>query len=348
MTVNHRQRAYSALLLVAVVLVLLRLRKAFYVYPFTNTYMDIHDEKEKGSRSTQHVEFYTNDALWNTSTLPGLEKDLCSGKPEVEWCDTVFKKLRNDGERTIILTQSSCAFIPLTVNLADQVQKYGHDLVVIAEDCGAYNLLKKASVHVCTPLSLKETSNLGDNFDTDGFLEITATRPLYVALGLKHGFHVLWMDSDSSPLADPLGFIGGEMETVLVDGNRNENHYQSDNYCSCFFFVRNTVDNIMWMEEWVNVMAHNYTTKNDQPAYNIAYRNLRRDGKLQRTIVLPRTLYPNGADYPMFKTSSAWIHANRRIGLQAKVGFLRENIELTSRYSQIDALTKEYCVEKTY
>ncbi|KAI8114353.1 hypothetical protein M9434_002479 [Picochlorum sp. BPE23] len=189
---------------------------------------------------------------------------------------------------------------------------------ILAEDCKSYKYLTNLGMQPCPPLNYPDDGK-AKNFNTLGFKNLTSYRPIYLQYFLLHGISVLWLDSDIVPKLDLFGFIPPGVDMVLVDDKSNDCHYSSHGKCSCFIFMNPRNASLRFLSKWIEIMPRH---ANDQPALNAALANLGHEDHLS-LVMLPRYLFPNGRDYAKFLNSSAWIHANYRVGRKAKEEFLK-------------------------
>lgn len=55
--------------------------------------------------------------------------------------------------------------------------------------------------------------------------------------------------------------------------------------------------------------------------------------------VMPRSVFPNGADYPQYRRTAIWAHANWRTGRKAKIDFLLDSgVDFFSLEKTVDEL----------
>ena len=170
----------------------------------------------------------------------------------------------------------------------------------------------------CLPL-LGDRDADAQNFNTEGFGRMVSVRPVYMHFFLNRGVHVIWEDVDSFPLDNLRKYWTRGADITAVDDSNTGNHYDSNNLCSCLIFSQATHVTLLFLEMWMSMMGDG--VKKNQHAFNNALKSAKSDHGLT-LVILPRTMFPNGATFDSHNATSKWVHANYRVGKQKKIQFL--------------------------
>lgn len=258
--------------------------------------------------------------------LPGLDVNLCTlTNHTTTWCVPT-----SDKTRPLVITQTNCEYLPLTLNMLDSLASVGGPSAqVIAEDCASYHFLKRRGLNPCPPLEIPDSGS-GKTYNTMGFHMLTSLRPHYLRFFVERGWDSLWLDSDVVTLQNPLAHIPRAAVAVFSDDRPPGRVGASSYICSCFIFLRKSNATLRLLDRW---LLHIPYAANDQPALNRAVGDATRRFGL-RHMVLARELFPNGALYPVHKGTAAWAHANFRKGLAAKEKFFSDHQLLRPVFAQ--------------
>lgn len=171
---------------------------------------------------------------------------------------------------------------------------------------------------------------------SNGFSQLVNTRPRRLLYLLNKGCSVLYVDVDTVWLKDPFHDIdaAGQHDIYLTDDHGNPNAFQTHsckngdtwNFCTCFMYVRPTEHAKQLMQLWINEAERR--KKFDQFALNQPeFNNVLCNSNSSYTM-LPRKLYPSGEVFNIRgvdlegPSAPAVVHANYRVGREAKQGFL--------------------------
>jgi hypothetical protein len=150
-------------------------------------------------------------------------------------------------------------------------------------------------------------------------------RPYYLRELIRRNFSAVWIDSDVALLKNPFDVLRNVTDSVvLVDDEpllkpiKKYRHY----FCSCFVFVRPSKAAEALLSTWAHLCGNR--TQNQIPL-NEALDVL--EGAVSWS--MPKEMYPSGFDAERLTLkkapgweSPAWIHANWRVGGEAKERFL--------------------------
>jgi hypothetical protein len=236
--------------------------------------------------------------------------------------------LTTNGE--LIVTSTTCGYLDMTLNWIEQLRLIGaSNFVVIAEDWPTYEYLLRYVPRNILPSSafgrpFSRTGRHAASFDSPDFK--MCSRPYYLRHLMRHNFSAVWIDSDAALLRNPFDVLRDETDSVvLVDDEPKLEpipqypHY----YCSCFVFVRPSRAAETFLSTWAHLCGNR--TQNQVPLNDAL--DLLAGAVPWR--MMPKELYPCGFDAERLtfnKTpgweSPAWIHANWRVGKEAKIRFL--------------------------
>jgi hypothetical protein len=240
----------------------------------------------------------------------------------------LLKDLSTQGE--LIVTSSTCGYLDMTLNWIEQLRAIGvGNFLVIAEDSPTYEYLLSLvprntlpSYMFGRPFSRK--ARQAASFDSPDFK--MCYRPYYLRELIRRDFSAVWIDSDVALLQNPFDILRHEVDNiVLVDDEpflkpiKKYRHY----YCSCFVMVRPSRAAEAMLSTWGHLCGN--LTQNQVPLNEAL--DLLEGAVPWRT--MSKELYPCGYDaerLTLIKTlgweSPAWIHANWRLGQDAKEQFL--------------------------
>jgi len=230
----------------------------------------------------------------------------------------------------IILTSTTCGYLDMTLNWIEQLRSIGlNNFLVIAEDLPAYEYLLRFAPHNTLPSYIfgrpfSRTAREAASFDSPDF--DWCSRPYYLRELIRHNFSALWVDSDAALLRNPFEVLRQMTSyVILVDDEpalqpiTRYRHY----YCSCFVFVRPSRAAEALLSTWAHLCGNR---TQDQIPLNEALDLLKGAVSWQ---TMPKELYPSGYDAERLTLtkspgweSPAWIHANWRVGEEAKENFL--------------------------
>lgn len=273
---------------------------------------------------------------------PGYTQGLCEDAPG--WNDWASKYVISRIGKDIVLTNLNWDYVELGFNLYNKTTTLGLDIVLVAEDCNVYKCLSHAfgHSHILPPL-LGDRDADAQNFNTEGFGRMVSVRPVYMHFFLNRGVHVIWEDLDSFPLDNLRKYWTRGADITAVDDSNTGNHYDSSNLCSCLIFSQATPATLFFLETWMSMMDSR--AKTNQGAFNNALKYAKSDHGLT-LVILPRTLFPNGATLDANNATAKWVHANYRVGKQNKIEFLmRHGMDLTKFQETLKVM---YCEGVVY
>ena len=264
---------------------------------------------------------------WNSQKFLGCERrngqDEYQAESVSEWFPYI-EKVKRDG--FIIISNTNCGYLDFALNFWEHYQRLGYtNIVFIAEDCIAYNVLKsRIGKHHVAPPILQREKTYEDEIFSEIFRNMTLLRPKYLHYFLNRGVSVMWQDIDSVPIRNTMEFFPRGYDIVAVDDYVTDGHYSSNYLCACLLLLNPTHHTFNLLNVWMSEIESNLSnaSDNDQLALNRALSKLRNNREITLAI-LPRTVYPNGHDYDSFALTAAWVHANYLIGGNSKRDFLK-------------------------
>lgn len=153
------------------------------------------------------------------------------------------------------------------------------------------------------------------DFDSPGYMKLVDQRPGLIKFWLDKNCTVFYVDIDTvwaRPVFPAMAAAAGSRSLyILRDGN-------DTNYCTCFIYANPVFAVKKLMTDWL-VRLHGTTV--NQPSFNAALKTMYVDYAL-----LPREEFPDGqfADAHNLNKSAVVLHANFRIGLDAKIAFFKQ------------------------
>lgn len=271
--------------------------------------------------SSESLAHFSKSTLYRPPLLPhvpGYTKGLC--EDALGWTNWANKFSKDNIRRDILLTNLNWDYIELGFNLYNHAMALGLDIVLVAEDCNVYKCLTNAigQKHVLPPL-FGDSDSDAQNFNTEGFGRMVRFRPVYMHFFLNRGINVIWEDIDSFPMDDLRKYWTRGADITAVDDSNTGCHYDSNNLCSCLIFSQATYASMRFLETWMSMMSKG--AKRNQLAFNDALKSAKSDHGLS-VVILPRSLFPNGATLDANNSTSRWVHANYRIGKEKKLEYL--------------------------
>lgn len=255
------------------------------------------------------------------SKEPGYAMNQCE-EGKGGWIEIIKRndKLKN---QLILLTNANSGYSTLVANFIETVSKWENVWpFVVLEDCKAYNCLGKflPKRYLLPPLC-RTDDGLAKDFDSKAFGTLVSSRPVYIHFFLARSFDVFWIDVDSNFLGNPLRHVSLEADVSLIDDWRAKDLRSEWYFCSCFMFFKSNYKTLFFMEYWRSLLINGSTM--NQWAFNEALNASTLNVDLVFS-VMPRSVFPNGADYPRFQKTAVWAHANWRSGKKEKMNFLSD------------------------
>lgn len=290
----------------------------------------VHFKKLGNASKTIFRDLKPWNSIQNFNSCPGLsnESALMDGKKWYPHLD----QFRDDG--FVIISNVNYGYLEFAFNLWNHYKKLGlNNLIFIAEDCSSYREIsnKLGPAHVAPPVFRSNTAKLtAQDFASKGFGKIVTVRPYYIYYFLNRNISVLWQDLDSAPLENPFKYISIGFDATFVDDNIGDNHFTSDNICTCLMFFNPVNPSFEVLYYWI---LETQNQRTNQIGFNEALKHVRKRKTLRFT-VLPRTVFPNGNDFDSFRQTAAWIHANYHVGSSDKMKFLLKHGSWDPQVSQ--------------
>ncbi len=250
-------------------------------------------------------------------------------------------------DQAVVLTQASCGYLDFAENWILHVEDLGiKNYLTIVDDEGSFEYLNaRFPGHIVTPAlfgrnKLKRNRPIME-YGSAGFDEMMCERLTFQQKVLDHGFTFLWSDMDTVWYQNPLDIMPKGFDFVGVDDSyHGPKHLEQNtgNLCGCFMFWRPTQRSKDFLKDWYSNCAHQ--AGDDQQALNRMWTSGDMKQKLH-WYIMPRQLFPSGTpalsnlkiDWSPNEDPArphtlfpAWIHANCRIGHEAKRGFLKERL----------------------
>lgn len=208
-------------------------------------------------------------------------------------------------------------------------------LVVVAEDANASNLIEAISDDETPPFSLvkpgsKAVSLLQAPWDSKVYGAVVTKRPARIRELVLEGCSVLYVDIDTVWTKDPFLAItaAGEGNLYLTeDGHEGlfhgnypilGNFFDGTNFCTCFMYFHPAAATVKLLNDWE---THMYGHRN-QPPFNEAVQAMDRDSGL-KIVTLSNSQFPPGW-LAAGKPDATVFHANWMKGQQNKVRFFEE------------------------
>jgi len=217
---------------------------------------------------------------------------------------------------------------------AKQFLSSNDQLVVVAESSNALNQLN--SSFLSTPFVLMDASGNFQRlsvapglsffqapFGSNGFARLTGRRPHHILGFLQQGCTVLYSDIDTAwthNIFEDIAASGRHALYLTDDSRNNVSHSTFHSFCTCLLYVQPTPEITRFVQEWAALPVGQHG--NDQYTFN---RALAADHNTTHSVdfaQLPFDKFPPGCrakDFPMAHV----LHANWRIGLEKKIGFLQ-------------------------
>jgi hypothetical protein len=214
-------------------------------------------------------------------------------------------------------------------------------LVVVAQDEGAVTMLRNSSFvfmdtngtlnrrdGTLNQASVYKNSLLAGPFGSREFNTLTGKRPAHILHFLELGCTVLYADVDAVWLGDVFQDLAeaGSHDLYVTDDS-SQNLAMASNggdiwyFCSCFLYLQPTPAVRELVQTWHQVMS---PEDNDQPAFNDALKTVYETRGSLDFVVLPYEAFPPGCyvDTHGVRPTMHVLHANYRIGLEAKIKFM--------------------------
>jgi rhamnogalacturonan II specific xylosyltransferase len=245
-------------------------------------------------------------------------------------------------DKTVILGQTSCAFLEFAENWAlHLVDLRITNWLLIANDDASYHYLDRKypghiiPISVFSPDAKMATGGLLE-YASQAFNMLMCERLAFQEAVLVRGYWLLWCDTDIAWRQNVLDLIPPGFDWVGVDDERTpitSPSKDTTNVCGCLMFWAPTPEAKRVMNTWHQKCIATKGSSQDQEMFGIWWN----DGDLKQILrwyILPHHLYASGGtltdhfDTGLFGNSRAMlpamVHANYRIGSAQKREFLEE------------------------
>ena len=246
----------------------------------------------------------------------------------------VLRKVAVDN--TIILGEASCGYLQFADNwIMHALELNVSNFLAIASDHASFDYLHKAYPDHVIPASLLEPSaDMSGTqileYGTKEFNSMMCRRIPYQQAVITRGFKLLWCDMDTVWLQNVIEVLPQGLDWVgACDDTALGNAQETENVCGCLMFWSPTQKAQDAIESWQTTCMQLNGEGDDQRAFNILWA----DGSLKQSLqwyILPQQVFPSGGlALPMNRSAErklgpALIHANFRVGFEAKRKFLLE------------------------
>jgi len=204
------------------------------------------------------------------------------------------------------------------------------NFIVIAEDEKVYQFLTNTTDLKGHVLRSSEFHRPFEAHGAHAFVEYDSkgfswcSRPHYLLSVVRYGYTAIWIDSDAVLLRSPMHILPDMYDIVVTEDSNQPQSYSIP--CSCFIVARPRPATLDLLRSWATLCGD---ATQDQHSLGAALNMLRGNVSMY---MMPVQAFPNGFFMNATEVSALpsslqpyWVHANWRVGKDAKNRFLIAN-----------------------